>query len=299
MKCRAQSLGKDPVSETAIDEFRNTIYSYYAENGRQLPWRETSSPYRILVSEFMLQQTQVDRVLLKYDPFIDRFPDIGSLARAHLRDILAVWQGLGYNRRAANLQRTAQAVVHEFSGSIPDCAETLRTLPGIGPATAGAVAAFAFNKPAVFIETNIRRVFIHFFFPEADHVSDRQILPLVERTMDRHSPRSWYYALMDYGVMLASREPNPNRRSAHYQRQSRFEDSDRQIRGMILKTLVKHPSLTMHELVQIVPRDPKRTGTIIDTMLKEGLLSCRQNVISIATGQPTAVGRESTDPLDT
>lgn len=273
------------VTEMAIREFRDTVYAYYREHGRRLPWRYIDSPYHILVSEFMLQQTQVDRVLTKYDPFISRFPDIGAVAHASLRDILAEWQGLGYNRRAANLHKAAQKVVHDFNGTIPDCAETLRALPGVGPSTAGAVVAFAFNKPAVFIETNIRRVFIHFFFPGADKVSDKQILPLVERALDRTDPRSWYYALMDYGVMLASRESNPNRRSAHYHRQSRFENSDRQIRGMILKTLVAHPALALEDLVQSVPRDPERTRIIVDKLQKEGILTRKKDVLSISSGR--------------
>lgn len=284
MRDKARSVEESPVSETGIRKFRDTIYAYYKENERKLPWRYVSSPYRVLVSEFMLQQTQVDRVLTKYDPFMARFPDIGSLAAASFRDILAAWQGLGYNRRAANLHRTAQNVMTDFRGSIPDCAESLRGLPGIGPATAGAIVAFAFNRPAVFIETNIRRVFIHFFFPDAERVSDRQILPLVEAALDRADPRSWYYALMDYGVMLGTREHNPNRRSAHYHRQSRFENSDRQIRGMILKTLVEQPFLTWEQLGKTVARSPERIKTIASRLLEEGLLTCTDNVLSISTG---------------
>jgi A/G-specific adenine glycosylase len=283
------------VAEKAIQEFRDTMFAYYREHGRRLPWRYIDSPYRILVSEFMLQQTQVDRVLTKYDPFISRFPDINAVAHASLRDVLAEWQGLGYNRRAANLHKAAQKVVHDFNGMIPDCADTLQALPGVGPSTAGAVVAFAFNKPAVFIETNIRRVFIHFFFPGADKVSDKQIFPLVERALDRTDPRSWYYALMDYGVMLASREANPNRRSAHYHRQSRFENSDRQIRGMILKALVAHPALALEELVQSVPREPERTRIIVDRLQKEGILTRKEDVLSISSGRESSARTASKD----
>jgi A/G-specific adenine glycosylase len=279
------------VTRVAIQEFQRTIYQHYAKHGRQLPWRSTSSPYRILVSEFMLQQTQVDRVLSKYDQFIARFPDINCVAHAPLRDILAVWQGLGYNRRAANLHRTAQRVVQEFRGTIPDRAEVLRTFPGIGPATAGAIEAFAFHKPAVFIETNIRRVFIHFFFPGADCVTDNEILPLVEMTLDRKSPRPWYYALMDYGVMLGNGESNPNKRSAHYRRQAPFHGSDRQIRGLIVKTLVKHPLLAVEELVRSLPGDPERTRTIIGRLKAEGMVTATDNGLSISSGSDSPDSR--------
>ncbi len=289
MKDQTHSLCAGKVTRSAIREFQRTIMQHYAAHGRKLPWRDTSSPYRILVSEFMLQQTQVDRVLAKYDQFITRFPDIDSVARALLRDVLAVWQGLGYNRRGANLHRTAQRVVQEFRGTIPDSAEILRTFPGIGPATAGAIEAFAFHRPAVFIETNIRRVFIHFFFPQADRVSDKEILPLVDKALDRTRPRAWYYALMDYGVMLKNTQTNPNRRSALYRKQAPFHDSDRQIRGLIVKILVKHPVLALDELVQSIPTEPGRTMIIIDRLQAEGLVTSTDNVLSISSGA---------DPLD-
>jgi A/G-specific adenine glycosylase len=284
MDDRVDPVRSGKVSLKALEDFRRTIYRHYEEHGRQLPWRTTHSPYRILVSEFMLQQTQVDRVLLKYDEFVARFPDMDSLAHAHLRDILTVWQGLGYNRRAAHLQRTAQRLVQEFRGTVPDSADILRTLPGVGQSTAGAVLAFAFNKPAVFIETNIRRVFIHFFFSGSERVNDREILPLVEKSVDRRRPRPWYYALMDYGVMLRTSAANPNRRSAHYHRQASFHDSDRQIRGLILKALVNHPFLTLDELVQSLPSDQERSKTIVGRLVEEGLLTKADDFLSISSG---------------
>ena len=237
-----------------------------------MPWRATTDPYHILVSEIMLQQTQVERVALKYEPFLNAFPDVWSLARAPLRDIMAAWQGLGYNRRALALQRIARLLVADFDGSLPASVDTLRTFPGIGEATAGALAAFAFNQPVVFIETNIRRVFIHCFFPGQSGVRDREILPLVDQTLDRLQPRSWYYALMDYGTMLKRAAPNPNRRSAHHQRQAPFADSDRQIRGQILKALLGSPVLSLGDLVKAVGKNPARTTRLIHTLIKEGFL---------------------------
>lgn len=171
------------LTRELIKDFQATIYQHYNENGRDLTWRTTNDPYEILVSEIMLQQTQVQRVTQKYDPFLGAFPDFQSLAQAHLRDVLALWKGLGYNRRAMWLQRIAMRVVGEFQGRLPESGETLRTFPGIGNATAGALMAFAFQWPAVFIETNIRRVFLHFFFLHKNNVRDKEILPLIEKTL--------------------------------------------------------------------------------------------------------------------
>jgi A/G-specific adenine glycosylase len=280
----SEVLGASGVTPASLERFRQHIYRFYRDHGRQMPWRETSDPYHILVSEIMLQQTQVDRVLLKYEPFIIAFPDVASLARAPLREIMGKWQGLGYNRRALALQRLAQRLVTELQGRLPESVETLRTLPGIGAATAGALAAFAFNQPVVFIETNIRRVFIHCFFGDQSGIRDQEILPLVEQTLDRQRPRPWYYALMDYGAMLKRAAPNPNRRSAHYQRQSAFAGSDRQIRGLILKTMLASPVLSAQDLVQAVGKSPARTQALIETLIQEGFLEQTGTRLRIASG---------------
>lgn len=276
--------GAAGLTPAAVRRFRQHIYQFYQDHGRQMPWRETTDPYRILVSEIMLQQTQVERVALKYEPFITAFPGVASLARAPLREIMVKWQGLGYNRRALALQRLAQQVVAEFQGRLPESVETLRTLPGIGPATAGALAAFAFNQPVVFIETNIRRVFLHCFFGDESGIRDHEILPLVGQTLDRAQPRLWYYALMDYGAMLKRATPNPNRRSAHYQRQPAFADSDRQIRGLILKTLLESPALSPDELVRAVRKNPARTRSLIAALIQEGFLEQSGTHLAIASG---------------
>jgi A/G-specific adenine glycosylase len=260
------------VTPAAAQRFRRHLYRFFQDQGRQLPWRATTDPYHILVSEIMLQQTQVERVALKYEPFLNAFPDVWSLARAPLRDIMASWQGLGYNRRALALQRIARRLAVDFDGRLPAEVDTLRTFPGIGAATAGALAAFAFNQPVVFIETNIRRVFLHCFFPGQSGVRDREILPLVDQTLDRLQPRPWYYALMDYGTMLKRAAPNPNRRSAHHQRQAPFADSDRQIRGLILKALLGSPALRLGNLVKAVGKNPARTTRLIHTLINEGFL---------------------------
>lgn len=239
------------------------------------PWRQTIDPYHILVSEFMLQQTQVQRVLIKYPPFLEAFPTFESLARSGLKEVLACWQGLGYNRRALALKSTAEVVVQAYAGELPRDPRELTGLPGIGPSTAGAVLAFAFQIPTAFIETNIRRVFIHHFFSGQAEVTDARIMPLVEATLDRDNPREWYYALMDYGTMLKERFVNPNRLSAHYQRQAPFEGSRRQIRGRILKALIDHPKMSLSELADLVGTARGDLAAIVQTLEREGFLKRR------------------------
>jgi A/G-specific adenine glycosylase len=253
--------------------FRDLILSYYRAHGRDLPWRRTTDPYRILVSEIMLQQTQVERVAVKYREFLERFPDFESLARAPKSEVLLAWQGMGYNRRAIALQKTAQRVVDEYGGRLPADVETLATFPGIGKATASAICAYAFNMPVVYIETNIRRIFIHFFFQDREDVRDDEILPLVEQALDRGSPREWYSALMDYGTVLKKRTANPNRRSASYSRQSRFEGSDRQVRGRILALVLEDGTVTGEEVAARVGEEPGRVRRILIDLTREGFIA--------------------------
>ncbi|HEU5114541.1 MAG TPA: A/G-specific adenine glycosylase [Candidatus Paceibacterota bacterium] len=216
--------------------FKAIILDYYRKSGRHdLPWRKTRDPYRILVSETMLQQTQVPRVLKKYEEFLAEFPTASDLAKAPTAQVLRIWQGLGYNRRALLLKRAAESVIRDFGGKFPKTADDLESLPGIGQSTRGAIMAFAFDIPTVFIETNIRAVFLHFFFKDKKGVNDKKVLPLIEKTLDRRDPRAWYYALMDYGVYLKRILPNPSRRSAHHAKQSPFKGSNREIRARIVK----------------------------------------------------------------
>jgi A/G-specific adenine glycosylase len=264
-----------------IPLFQDTIRLFYHEQARRFLWRETSDPYHILVSEIMLQQTQTFRVMGKYEQFIVAFPKFSALAQADFATVLSLWQGLGYNRRALNLKKIAEIVVREFQGTLPDSFDELITLPGIGHATAGSILAFAFNKPVPFIETNIRRVYIHFFFNDLEGISDSEILPLVDKTLDRENPRQWYYALMDYGAMLAKSIINPNRKSAHYTRQSRFEGSDRQIRGMILKALIAG-SLEEKALIKTLGMDSTRVKKILMDLEKEGFVVRERDSLGIA-----------------
>jgi len=221
----------------------------------------------------MLQQTQIERVLRKYPVFIKKYPDLGSLARARVRTLYSVWQGMGYNRRALALKNIARIVTAApYHGRLPADEHDMMRLPFVGQSTAGAVAAFAFGRPAVFIETNIRRVFIHFFFRKKKIVSDREILFLIEKTLDRNDPRSWYYALMDYGSALRDLKDNPNRKSAHYKKQSPFEGSNRQMRAKILRLISDRRNVSVKELTGLVNMPYGRTRKIIDQLCREGFL---------------------------
>jgi A/G-specific adenine glycosylase len=270
------------ISQDAVQRFRSEVYAHYHAQPRPLPWRETENPYHILVSEIMLQQTRVERAIGKYYEFLAAFPDISALATAPLREVLLVWQGLGYNRRAIALQETAKKVVLDYNGILPDTPEQLRTLPGIGSYTAGAIAAFAFQQPVLFIETNIRAVYIHCFFQDRHDVKDSEIMPFVRATLDTTNPREWYYALMDYGVMLKRTHTNPSRKSAHHTRQSRFEGSDRQLRGKILKFLLRKPFSRKEAIFQALQEDLQRVERILAGLEKDGFLKRKGAEYTIA-----------------
>ena len=257
-------------------EFNKILFRWHKDNYRAMPWRRTHDPYRILVSEVMLQQTQVERVLKFYPKFIRAFPDFTALARAPLKSVLKYWQGMGYNRRALYLKKIADIVIKEYNGYLPDSPHILETFPGIGQATASSIAAFAFNKTTVFIETNIRRVYLHHFFKGKTEVHDREIYKLVQKTLDTKSPREWYFALMDYGSYLGKAVENPNKRSRHYIIQSKFEGSDRQIRGKILKLLLKN-STSEEDLFKMVDKDPHKIKKILQVLVKEQFINFKNN----------------------
>jgi A/G-specific adenine glycosylase len=260
------------LDSSTIRSFRKKVLAHYRTDGRDLPWRTTTDPYRILVSEIMLQQTQVERVIDKYRAFLAVFPDFSTLATAPLPELLRLWQGMGYNRRALSLRALAQQVVTGHNGSLPANRDTLITLPGIGPYTSGAIMAFAFNMPVVFMDTNIRRVFIHEFFQDSENIHDNELLPLVEQTLDVRNLRNWYNALMDYGATLKRTQANPNKRSAHYARQSPFENSNRQVRGRILKAILNEAPLTVIGIAEATGMERGRVVRNLGDLEKEGFI---------------------------
>jgi A/G-specific adenine glycosylase len=257
-----------------VDAFEKVVWNYYRAHGRHdLPWRQFESdgsidPYKVLVSELMLQQTQVPRVIPKFLEFIITFPTFRALAAVPLAEVLKAWSGLGYNRRAKFLWQTAQVVTRDYNGKLPDNQAELVRLPGIGPNTAGALLAYAYNKPVVFIETNIRTVFIHHFFAGQEQVRDADIADAVAKAVP-DNPREWYWALMDYGTYLKQTVGNLNTSSAHYSKQSAFHGSRRQIRGQVLRVLGTK-SHTMAELHALVG-DERLTG-VLDDLLTEELI---------------------------
>lgn len=268
------------MSSMEIQEFQETVWGQYRATGRALPWRlpeadGTFDAYKILVSEVMLQQTQASRVIPKYQEFLERFPTVQALAAAPLAEVLAVWSGLGYNRRAKYLHEAAQALSTKPQ---PWQLEDLVACKGVGHNTAAAVVVYAYNQPLVFIETNIRTVFIHHFFQDRADIADKELLPFVERAQDTEHPREWYWALMDYGVHLKVTVGNASRASKHYAKQSVFAGSKRQIRGQVLR-LLKDQSRSSKQLANAI--SDERLESVLDDMQREGLISKRRNLFHL------------------
>lgn len=260
--------------------FIRTVWTYYREHGRRFAWREQITPYRVLVSEVMLQQTQTSRITERFPRFLQRFPTLSDLAAASLSEVLGEWQGLGYNRRGKYLHEAARLLETNFAGTVPADSQELRTLPGIGAYTSASIPCFAYNVPTIFIETNIRTVYLHHFFPEAQAVSDKDILPLIERDVDSANAREWYYALMDYGAYLKAAYPSRNTQSRHYRRQSKFEGSNRQVRANILKQVLLAPQ-TLTQLRAAFPATETRLEANLQALLQEGLLARREGLYRI------------------
>ena len=276
------------VNDAQLAEFVAGIAARGRELYRDHPWRRTRDPYAVLVSEVMLQQTQVPRVVPKWESWLEEFPTPAALADAPLEPVLRAWQGLGYNRRAIALKRTAEEIVTNFGGVLPSAEAALRSLPGIGPATASGVRAFAFDLPGVYLETNVRAVFLHELLGDRDGVTDRELTPLVaaavaEAVRQGISPRAWYYALLDYGAQLKRDVPNPSRRSAHHSRQSRFEGSRRQKRARLLRAVIADPGRTADEYALDLGAEAGETATtppatgevadILEALASEGFIA--------------------------
>jgi len=254
-------------------EFQAFVLDWYYACGRHdLPWRQDSDPYKILVSELMLQQTQVLRVIPKYQAFIKEYPTVQKLATATLGDVLRLWQGLGYNRRAKFLLQCAQAVVSEHSSVFPTNYDDLLKLPGIGPYTAAAICAFAYNQPVELIETNVRQVYIHHFFKNKTEVTDAEILEKVRRTIPAEQSRDWYAALMDYGTHLKALHGNNTRKVKGYSKQSKFKGSNREVRAAIVRTLTTD-SLTKQQLwVELAQYDQSKIQLQLDGLLADQMV---------------------------
>jgi A/G-specific adenine glycosylase len=270
------------ASSQQKQRFLEELWSYYGQYGRHdLPWRIAEpggvfNPYKIFVSEVMLQQTQVSRVIEKYNEFLQTFATVDVLADAGLGDVLRAWQGLGYNRRAKYLRDSAKIVRRR--GSFPMKLDELTDLPGIGTNTAGAIMAYAFNSPTIFVETNVRTVYIHHFFANESAVRDAEITKLLQETIDQEQPREFYWALMDYGSYLKKQIRNTSQ-SAHYTKQSKFEGSNRQIRGMVLREL-SSGTKSMLELARQI--DDQRLTSIVEDLVAERMINKKGNSIRLS-----------------
>ncbi|MFW9820828.1 MAG: A/G-specific adenine glycosylase [Candidatus Thorarchaeota archaeon] len=273
---------KSGLNYEVIGLFQKIIYEYYKNHKRKFPFRENITPYNVLVSEVMLQQTQTSQVSEKFLKFTKKFPSFSSLSKAPLEDILKEWKGLGYNRRAIALKKIADTVVKDFDGKLPKSIDILKSFPQIGYNTASSIITFAFNKSTVFIETNIRRVYIYFFFPNRNKIDDKEILPIVKKTVDKSNPREWYYALMDYGVMLKKSHPELNKKSTHYRKQAPFKGSTREIRGKILDLLIKQGKTDLKKIQTYFEiKDNERIIDVLTQLRKEGFLEITNEIITL------------------
>ncbi len=279
-----KAFHEEGITPRTVAAFQDIIKTHYAARARKFPFREEShysDPYKVIVSEIMLQQTQADRVVEKYLRFIDVFPTFEVLAAASNEDVLRQWIGLGYNRRALALKRIATMIVNDRGGLVPRTPEELRQFPGIGPNTAASIAAFAFNEPVVFVETNIRTVYIHFFFTGHDSIRDESILDIAGKTLDEANPREWYYALMDYGVMLKKNFKNKHaKQSKAFKQQKPFEGSTRQVRGNILKALIGR-TLNMADIARALNLEPGTIEPVLLQLEKEGFVKRDGDTISL------------------
>lgn len=262
------------MQKGSVAAFRRAVWKHYHSYGRRtLPWRTTTNPYRILVSEVMLQQTQVERVIPYYHAWMQTFPNVKTLAKAPLSSVLRAWQGLGYNRRAKNLHQAAQAVVSVYKGTFPKHALELQKLPGVGPYTAHAVAAFAYNEDGIFVETNIRTVVMHHFFSTKKKVSDDEIRAVLEQALPKGRAREWYAALMDYGSYLKRSGVRLNAKTKQYTKQSTFRGSNREARGAILKALVQGSQKNAYLTKLLGPSRVQQMNEQLTALTKEGMVT--------------------------
>jgi A/G-specific adenine glycosylase len=262
-----------------IGEFRETVLSRYRKEGRKLPWRG-ADPWGVMVSEFMLQQTRVERVMSFWENWMRLWPNPASLAGASGEEVMRAWSGLGYNRRCYFLKSSASVIAKKHNNTVPEKPEKLRELPGVGPYMAGAIACFGYNSPEVFIETNIRSAAIHCFFPGRDDVRDREIFPILEAALDRRNPRTWYYALMDYGAVL-KKTGNPGRRSAHYTRQSAFIGSFRQARGKVIRTLASMGPSNIEEIETASGLTGEKLYRVLEKLENESMVAETKGIYRI------------------
>lgn len=267
------------VKRELVDAFIDLVLAQGAAHYREFAWRDTRDPYATAISEIMLQQTQAPRVVGFFDRWMERFPTADALAAAPLDLVLENWQGLGYNRRALQVKRLAETIANECGGELPVRYRELLELPGVGPSTAAGIVIFAHDEPALYYETNVRTVYLHEVWPKAEEVHDRDVLEVAGRVLDRVvargiSPRRWTYALLDYGAWLKKEFPNPSRRSKQYVRHAKFEGSNRQKRGAVLRAVVGDPGRSVAEYAEAIGYDLATTERVLAALGEDGFLAC-------------------------
>ena len=270
------------MPNNSAEQFQELIWQQAKQLHRDMPWRRDTRPYYVLVSELMLQQTQVPRVVPKFEQFIGVFPSEAALAQASLAEVLKLWQGLGYNRRSKFLHEAARMIVSEYDGVFPSDEANLLRLPGVGKNTAGAIRAYAFNQPSIFVETNIRTVYIHHFFADNNAVTDKEIIHQLEATLDREHPREFYWALMDYGTFLKAQGVKTSSQSAHYKKQSKLEGSLRQMRGRIIAALSSQTEFSDEALRTAVAADARYEPALAG-LVKDDLVSIEPGIIRLVS----------------
>lgn len=269
------------LTQIQIAEFQQLVLHKGNELYREMPWRSDTNPYNVLLSEVMLQQTQVSRVLQKFEEFKIAFPTLQDLAQADFQDVLAHWSGLGYNRRAKFLHQTVQQIIQLESFPIEQ--SILQKCPGIGENTAASILVYAFNQPLVFLETNVRTVLIyHFFQEEREKIEESVLKHLADQVLYRQNPRQWYWALMDYGTYLKKTVGNFNKQSQKHTTQSKFEGSFRQKRAAVLRLLLQKGPLTTTEIAELEALDVVLTNQLIESLLKDTLVVVENERICIS-----------------
>ena len=271
----------DSKSQIIETDFLHALQLAKTQLYRDMPWRESANnvfdPYKILVSEMMLQQTQVTRVIPKFLEFTQQFATCADLAQASLADVLRLWSGLGYNRRAKYLHDAAKQLYKKQTWSYDD----LVICKGIGPNTAKAVLVYSNNQPHVFIETNIRTVFVHYFFADRTDIPDTAILDLVQKHIDTKQPRIWYWALMDLGSFLKQHHNTRLAQVRAYKKQSKFGGSRRQIRGAVLKHLAISNGCNISDMQYVI--QDERLNTVLDELINENLIHMYRGAYYLGT----------------
>jgi A/G-specific adenine glycosylase len=278
-----ETLSKDQRKE-AFNALSLAVWEHYRLYKRIFSFRQTTNPYHILVSEMMLQQTQVERVEPKYEQFIKRWPTLEALSQASLSEVLQMWKGLGYNRRALALHSIATSSKQQ-SWQLPKTQIELLTLPQVGAATRAAIMVVAYQQKALYLETNIRRVLLYHFHPHQENVTDATLLAELEELTEMQTDyKHWYYALLDWGAKLKTLVPNPNRRSAQYAKQSPFENSPRQVRAKVLFLLQEKGPLEKEKVGQHLPYEMDRIEKALKALEKEGFIVAQNSSYGI-TGE--------------